>query len=183
MTKHTSWKRLSRKTIYNTPHLRVHVDTVELPNKNVLDDYSVVEFNDVVSCVATDEEGNLLMLEEYRYAVDQTLYNMPAGTIVRGHEDPKTAALRELQEETGYTATDVVKVGELYDYPTKATHVIHVFRAHNAKKTQATNHEVSEQIHVTLLPPAKVKQLVLQNAIKTSGVVAALVLAMPEIFA
>ncbi|HSW80963.1 MAG TPA: NUDIX hydrolase [Candidatus Saccharimonas sp.] len=179
---HKPWKQLKRTTIYDTRYLRLHEDAVELPGGQVLNDYSVIEFNDVVSCVATDEHGNLIMLEEYRYAVNDTMLQTSAGTIVRGTEDPKAAALRELQEETGYTATDIQKVGELYDYPSKATHIIHVFRVRGAKKTTSTAHEVSEQIHVKLMRPTEVKQAVLQNKIKTSGVVGALVLAMPELF-
>ena len=76
----------------------------------MIDDYSVVEFNDVVSVVATDAQGNLLILEEYRYATDQTMLNLPAGTIRRGAEDPKVAAIRELREETGYTSDNVQQV-------------------------------------------------------------------------
>lgn len=180
---HKPWKRLNRTTIYDTRHMRLHEDAVELPGGEVLNDYSVVEFNDVVSCVATDESGNVIMLEEYRYAVNDTMLQTSAGTIVRGAEDPQMAALRELKEETGYTATDIKKVGELYDYPSKATHVIHVFRVKGAKKTGATALEPSEQIRVKLMRPAEVKQAVLTNKIKTSGVVGALVLAMPELFA
>ena len=177
-----AWKQLKRTTIYNTRHMRVHEDVVELPGGQVLNDYSVVEFNDVVSCVATDESGNVIMLEEYRYAINQTVLHLPAGTIERGAEDPQIAALRELQEETGYTATDIQKVGELHDYPSKATHVIHVFRIRGAKKTSDTAHEASEQIRLKLMRPAEVKQAVLSNKIKTSGAVASLVLAMPELF-
>lgn len=182
MKKHPSWKRLNRKTVYSTPHLRVHEDTVELPSGQIMDDYSVVEKNDVVVVVATDESGHLLMLEEYRYAVDDTLYNLPAGTIVRGTEDLQATAERELREETGYTSNDISYIGTLYEYPTKDTHSITVFRAKNAVKTHDVEHEVSEQIRVTRVEPEQAKKLIFENKISHAAAIAEIVLGFPELF-
>lgn len=182
MKKHTSWKRLGRRTVYSTPHLRVHEDTVELPNGQVLDDYSVIELKDTVSVVATDDEGNVIILEEYRYALDKTMYNIPAGTITRGTEDPQEAAMRELLEETGYTSDDVSLIGTFYEYPTKNTHTITAFRARHAIKTQDVEHEASEQIAVTLMRPEEVKRLVFENKLNSAGMLASVVLGLPELF-
>jgi ADP-ribose pyrophosphatase len=182
MKQHESWKRLGRKTIHNTPHLRVHVDTVQLPDGAVMDDYSVVEFNDPVLNIVTDQGGNVLMLEEYRYAIDQTMWNVPAGSIRAGSEDMALAAKRELLEETGYTSDDITRVGELHDYPTKATHTVHVFRVKNARKVADVQHEASESIRLTLMRPEEVKKLIFENEVKTTAVFAAIVLAMPELF-
>lgn len=182
MKKHPSWKRLNRKTIYDTPHLRVYEDAVELPNGQRMDDYSVIEKNDVVAVVATDESGRLLMLEEYRYPVDETLYNLPAGTILRGAEDLQAVAERELREETGYTSNDISYIGSLYDYPTKDTHIISIFRAKNAVKTHETMHEASEQIHLTLMEIEEVKKLLFENKIAHAATFAEIVLGFPELF-
>jgi 8-oxo-dGTP pyrophosphatase MutT (NUDIX family) len=183
MKQHKSWKQINRKTVYNTPHLRVHEDIVQLPNGATLDDYSIVEFNDVIMCVVTDTEGKLVMLQEYRYAVDQTMWNLPAGSIKRGEEDPMVAALRELQEETGYTSNDITHVTTLHDYPTKATHNVDVFRIKNASKTADAQPETSEEgLHVVLVEPDEVKRLVFAGEIKTTSALSALVVAMPELF-
>lgn len=182
MKQHPSWKQTNRKTVYSTPHLRVHEDTVELPNGAVVDDYSIVEFNDVIMCVVTDPDGNVVMLQEYRYAVDQTMWNLPAGSVQRGTEELVASARRELREETGYDSDDVTLVGELHDYPTKATHIVHVFRIKNAVPTTDTAHEETEHLRVVLMRPEEVKKLVFENQVKTTSVLSALVLAMPELF-
>jgi ADP-ribose pyrophosphatase len=132
--------------------------------------------------VATDPQGNILALQEYRYAVDQTLLNIPAGTIKRGSEDLQKAALRELQEETGYTTKNITKAGTLYEYPTKCMHTVTVFRAKDIKKTAQTAHEDTEQIQVTLMTPQQIKQATFSGQIKTASVLSALVLALPELF-
>lgn len=182
MKQHPSWKRIARTTLHNSPHLRVHIDTVQLPNGAVIDDYSVVEFNDVVSVVATDKQGNVLILQEYRYAADQTMLNLPAGTIRRGTEDPKLAAIRELHEETGYASDNVRPVATFHEYPTKAPHLINVFRAKDIRKVSDTSHEPSENIHVTFMTPQQVKDAVFANQFKTAAITAALVVALPELF-
>jgi ADP-ribose pyrophosphatase len=182
MKQHTSWKRLARTTIYSTPHLRVHEDTVQLPGGVIINDYSVVEMNDVVMCVTTDEQGNVLVLEEYRYAIDETMLNLPAGTFQRGAEDIVVAAQRELLEETGYSSDDISIVGELHDFPTKATHVVHVLRVRNARKTAEQNLEDTEDLRLTLMRPEELKKLIFENQVKTTSVLSAVVLAMPELF-
>jgi ADP-ribose pyrophosphatase len=182
MKQHQSWKQISRKTVYSTPHLRVHEDTVQLPNGSVVDDYSIVEFNDVIMCVVTDPDNNVIMLQEYRYAVDETMWNLPAGSMKRGTEELVAAARRELREETGYDSADVTMVGELHDYPTKAPHIVHVFRIRNAVLTTQPDHEETEHLRVVLVRPEELKKLVFENQIKTTSVVSAVVLAMPELF-
>lgn len=182
MKQHSSWKRLARTTVHDTPHLRVHVDTVKLPSGAVIDDYSVVEFNDVVSVVATDAQGNILVLEEYRYATDQTMLNLPAGTIRRGAEDPREAAIRELREETGYVSGNVQQVATFHEFPTKAPHIITVFRAKNIQKVGKTQHEATENIRVTFMTPQQVKDGIFANQFRSAAITAALVCALPELF-
>jgi ADP-ribose pyrophosphatase len=183
MKQHKSWKQINRKTVHNTPHLRVHLDDVQLPNDTTLDGYSVVEFNDVIMCVVTDEAGNVVMLQEYRYAVDKTMWTLPAGSIRRGEEDPAIAALRELKEETGYSSDDIIHIGTLHDYPTKASHNVDIFRIKNAVKTGDAEPEASEEgLRVVLVKPEEAKKLVFAGEIDTTSALSALVLAMPELF-
>lgn len=182
MIQHDSWEQLERLPFLTSSHLKVHLDTVKLPNGKIIDDYTVVELHDVVIVVATDPQGNVLVLHEYRYAVDQTLLNLPAGTIKRGSEDLQKAALRELQEETGYSTKNITKVGTLYEYPTKCLHTVTVFRAKDIQKTARTAHEDTEQIHVTFMTPQQIKQAVFSNQVKTASIMSALVMALPELF-
>lgn len=89
---------------------------------------------------------------------------------------------RELEEETGYTSSDITKVGEVNEYPTKATHIVHIFRVKNAVKKFDVHHEPSEQITLRLMRPEAVKQAVFAGKVDTASVLSALVLAMPELF-
>lgn len=182
MKEHTPWQQISRKTIYNTPHLRVYEDAVLLPSGEKVNDYSIVEFNDVAMVVATDTDGNLLMLQEYRYAVNKTMWNLPAGTFKRGQEDPAVTAVRELKEETGYEGDAPSLIAELHDYASKAAHSVFVYRIKNARQTSRPQHEITEHLRLKLVKPERVKELFFASEIQTTSVLSSLALAMPEIF-
>lgn len=57
-----SWKRLKRTTLVDTKFLKVYADKVELPNGEIIDDYTVVEKPDYIIVIAVDELGNLITL-------------------------------------------------------------------------------------------------------------------------
>ena len=92
-------KKLSSELIYDGRILRLHVDTVELPNgKRALRE--VADHPGGVAIVALDRDDNVLTVKQYRYAFSRVMEEIPAGKLERG-EDPRAAALRELKEETG----------------------------------------------------------------------------------
>lgn len=140
-----SWRRIDRKTVYATPFVSVYEDIIELDNKKVINDFSVVEFRDGVVIVATDTQGKLIAIDEYKYAVDKTLRILPAGGIEEG-STPEETAMKELQEETGYVGGGAEVVRKFYEYPSKLPHVTYVVRIYNAKKVKETEHEETELI-------------------------------------
>lgn len=171
------WKRLDRRTVYQTKYLSVFEDTVQFPEGSVADDYSVFTVPDGVVVVATDSDGKLIALEEYKYAIDQVILNVPAGTFEEG-EDAVAVATRELREEAGYQSDDVSLVRVLYnDYPSKSTHRIYIVRAKNAYKVADAAHESTETIgSVQLLDVGSVDA----SRFDTSYMVSALALTIPE---
>lgn len=182
MDESKSWKRINRKTVYDSKFMSLHEDMIELPNGKTIDDYSVVEFHDVVIIVATDENGNLVTMREYKYAVDETMTVLPAGTIEKG-EDVLVAAKRELLEETGRVAEDVTLVGVLHEYPTKAGHDVSIVRARGARLIASTAHEETEQIDsIDLMSPLEVRRAIVRQEFKTATILGGIVLAMPELF-
>lgn len=176
-----SWKRLKRKTLVDTPFIKVYEDTVELPNGKVLDDYSVVKLRNPVIVVAVDGDGKVLIQHEYRYAHDKVLASLPAGIIDEG-ETPLQAAERELLEETGYTADSFDYLGELYEYVTKMEHITYVVRANNARKIAEPILEDTEFIEsVGLFSLEKIQEMLQNNEIKSSVIVSGLYMAIPEL--
>jgi ADP-ribose pyrophosphatase len=177
------WRRLNRKTLYNTAHLTLHEDEIELPSGDVIDDYSVVDLPDGVLVVATDTSGRLLLFEEYKYAVDSYVLTFPAGGIDKG-ESPTDAALRELLEETGYAADKATLLSSTYPYPSKLEHITHIVRVENAVLTSTHTQDITETIKpLELVEPSEIPRLIREGRITATYMLASFALAFPEYLA
>lgn len=177
-----TWKQCERRIVYKSPYMLAWEDTVELPNGDVIDDFSGVTLPNGVLVVATDSEGNLLMFNEYKYAVNDTVLTFPAGGI-DGEETPELAALRELKEETGYAATGARLLGSLYPYPSKITHTDHIVRVENAVRETAIDHSSTEENSIgelQIIPVSDIPRLMKEGKINTTYILSALALAFPE---
>ena len=106
---------------------RVSRDLVELENGNT--SYrEIVHHNGGAGVVAMTENQEIYMVRQFRYAFSQELLEIPAGKLEQG-ENPKEAALRELQEECGLKADKVVDLGPIYPTVGYDTEVIHTYLA------------------------------------------------------
>lgn len=161
--------------------MKVYEDTVELPSGHIMDDYSVVDLPDGVLVVATDEHENVLVMDEYKYAVNDVLMTFVAGGI-DGSESVLEAARRELIEETGYDTEELELLAKLDVYPSKITHQSNIVRARNIRKTTKANHEASEDIkNIRLIPLSELRTGLKEGDIKTTYMLAAIGLAFPEV--
>jgi len=176
--RYPSWERQERRTIIDSPYMKVYEDSVKLPNGTVLDDYTVVTMPSGVIIVATDRDDNLLVQYEYKYAIDKTILNLPSGAIEVGDSVLATAA-RELLEETGYESSDLELIDTLYEYPSKADHLIYIVRAKNARKTSDMAHEITETISAVKLIAPTASRRDYEGEFNTTYVVAALALTLP----
>ena len=120
-------KKVSSKLIYDGKILRLHVDTVELPNgKQALRE--VADHPGGVAIVAIDKDDNILTVKQYRYVFSRVVEEIPAGKLERG-EDPHDAALRELKEETGATPERFTELGPIIVSPGAYGEVLHLYLA------------------------------------------------------
>ncbi|MBE7002798.1 MAG: NUDIX hydrolase [Ruminococcaceae bacterium] len=120
-------KKLSSKLIYDGKILRLHVDTVELPNgAQALRE--VADHPGGVAIVALDRDDNVLTVKQYRYVFSRVMEEIPAGKLEPG-EDPREAALRELREETGATPERFTELGPIIVSPGAYGEVLHLYLA------------------------------------------------------
>ena len=102
-------------------------DTVELQNGN-LSHREVVEHNGGVGIVAVDDDGFVYLVRQYRYPMERELLEVPAGKLEQG-EDPFECAVRELSEETGFTAGKMSYLGKLYPSPGHCRETLYLYLA------------------------------------------------------
>jgi ADP-ribose pyrophosphatase len=121
-------KCLQTESIYEGRILSLHRDTVLVPNgKQAYRE--VVEHHGGVCVLPIDSEGNVYLVRQYRYPFGAELLEAPAGKLNQ-NEDPLTAGIRELKEETGFTAEKMEFVGLCYPSVGYTTEVIHLYLAY-----------------------------------------------------
>lgn len=96
--------------------LHVFKDTVQLPNGNPAT-REVIRHVGAVGVVPVTDDGKVIVEQQFRYPLDQVITEIPAGKLDSFTEDRLSAAKRELEEETGYTAKEWVELGDYYPTP------------------------------------------------------------------
>ena len=95
-------KRLARKIVHECPWYGLYQDRVEFPGGYIVETYQILETDHhVVGAVVENDAGDILMVKIPRYPTQRIEWEIPGGSIDEG-EDPITAGIREVCEETGY---------------------------------------------------------------------------------
>lgn len=127
----------------------------------------VVLKNEVVNILAIDKYRNVLVTHEFRAGVNEVTYGFPAGIIDPG-EDPITAALRELQEETGYigkNAREILQVASSEGFTNELTHSI-VIDIDENNRTE-TNFDDGELVFTEKVPFDELLEMIKTGKIKS----------------
>ena len=105
-------KRIDRKLEHKGAIIDFYSDTMLTPDGNHLK-FDFIGHKGAAAIVPVDDDGKLIMVKQYRPAIDRYTIEIPAGGLNQG-EDMKTAAMRELMEETGYSCEEAKPLIEIY---------------------------------------------------------------------
>ena len=117
------------------------------------------------------DDGRIVLIRNRRFAVAQTLLELPAGTLEPG-EDPAVCAGRELIEETGYEASHIEPLCRFFTSPGICTEQMHAFVATGLRHVGQALEE-TEQITVVPTPPEEVLAMIQRNEIRDGKTIAA----------
>lgn len=145
-------KTLKTERIFTGKVISLQVDDVELPNGNT-SKREIVKHPGAVAVLPVTAENKIVMVEQYRKALERTIIEIPAGKLESG-EKPEVCAGRELEEETGYECEQMEWLISFYTSPGFADEIIHVYKATGLKKKEnpaaADEDEFVNLIEVTL---------------------------------
>lgn len=127
-------KQINRKEIYNGRVMDVVCDDVILQDGKASKREVVLHSGGVV-ILAIDKNNSVYMVKQYRYAVQNELYELPAGRLEKG-EDPFECAKRELEEECGLVAETWESLGFIYSSPGILSEKLYLYKATDLKQTQ-----------------------------------------------
>ena len=129
--------------------------------------------NDGTVVVPVFPDDSLLLIETYRYGVDEVLLEFPGG-LIEINEEPIGSAKKELLQETGYICKTLERKGWFYTWPSRCNQKIHVFLAKGLKKVSKQNLEVTENIKTKILSKDEVMLKLKNQELTSSGMLAAL---------
>ncbi len=165
------WKTLSSRPIYENPWMKLREDVAEMPNgRTTL--YGVIECAECVGVLPFLDENHVVMVRQYRYVFGEDFrWEMPTGGVKTG-ETLVAAARRELQEEVGYDATELLPVSTYFTSKSIMRETAHLFIGRGLTRAEAVPDE-TEFLEIRVFPFQKVLQMVLTSDIRDSMTVIA----------
>lgn len=158
------WQRLSSKYLVKEKWATLRVDTCDLQNGVVKDDYYVLEYPNWVNAIALTQDDKIILVRQYRHAGDIVSLEVPGG-VIDGDELPETAIRRELLEETGYSFKSAELIATLYPNPATANNVTYTYLLKGGVKTHEQHLDEHEILNVEEYSVEEVKQLLIDNKI------------------
>lgn len=154
------------------------IDTLRNPRNGQTFDRLVLESVDWVNVVALDTQGRSLMIRQFRFGVGYNTLETPGGMVDPG-EDSKTAAARELLEETGYSSENWRYLGAVEPNPAFHNHICHHWLATDIALTKPQDLGAGEAIKLEFMSQAQVREAVVGGELKHALALSALARVFP----
>jgi len=167
-------KLIEKQVIYDGIKVRLEVHHLEDEDTGKRHKREVVVHPGAVVVLAIDEQGRVLLIRNRRYAVDQVLWELPAGTLEK-KEDPMNCAGRELVEETGYLAKRLRPIGSYFTSPGILSEKMYAFAAYDLQKKQ-TALEEGEEIELEPTPMDEAIRMIGDGRIQDAKTIATLLM-------
>ncbi|QDG74929.1 NUDIX hydrolase [Labrenzia sp. PHM005] len=171
-------KKLSRRTVYENRWMKVHEDQVQFPDgSNGI--YGIVDKEDFALIIPRHADGRYQLVQQYRYPVEARYWEFPQGSWeTKPGTNPEKVALGELEEETGYRAKSLTKLGHLFEAYGYSNQGMHVFLATELEVGQVNRDPGEQGMLTAAFSREEITRMIQSGEIKDAATVAALGLLM-----
>jgi ADP-ribose pyrophosphatase len=169
----TTARRIGTRRVYEGSVLRLDVDDVEEPG-GVRAVREVVRHSGSVATLPVHDDGRVVLIRQYRYAVDGEVWELPAGRR-DASESPEAGARRELEEETGLGAGSLEPLLTFFTTPGFCDEVMHLYRATGLREG-ASRPEADERIEVRAFSLDEARGMIRRGEIQEGKTLVALLL-------
>ena len=149
-----AWKTKDSRYLVSDQWLRLRADRCELSDGREIEPFYVFELPDWAVVLPVTENGELVMVRQYRHGIGQVLLELPGG-IISANEEALPAARRELREETGYGGGEWSVLGSVSANPDSHTNLGRLFLARSVRLQGAQELDLTENMEVVLMPAAE----------------------------
>ena len=171
--KHTAWESIQTSSGPDLRLFRVRFDWVRNPRNDHIVKATVLESPDWVNVTALTPEERIVVVQQHRFGTQQTTTEIPAGVVEDG-ETSKEAAIRELQEETGYTCEEWEYMGYVEPNPAFLDNRCHHWLARNAHQTSPPKPDAGENMIVRELSLEEIQHEIAEGRLRHALAITAL---------
>jgi 8-oxo-dGTP pyrophosphatase MutT (NUDIX family) len=154
------WKEIDSELVHKGIGFDLCTRTLENPNNGYVDKYYFISCQDWVNIIPLTAEGEVILIKQWRHGIDAESLEIPGGMMDDDDTSPQAAALRELEEETGYSSSEVVSLGNIRPNPAIQRNYCHFFFALDCKPKGKQNLDQGEDIEVLTHPLADIPNLI-----------------------
>ena len=156
-------KKVSSRLIFDGKVVHLYCDEVSLPNGD-LSVREYVKHIGAVCVVPVTDEGEIVCVRQYRYAIGKAMLEIPAGKLDAPDEDRREAALRELREETGASCKRLDFIGDFYSSPAILDERISMYMARGLEFGD-TDFDDDEYIEIEKIPVDELVRMICSGEI------------------
>jgi len=127
-------KTVNTEKIFAGNIIDLQVDDVTLPDGN-MSKREIVKHPGAVAVIPITKDNKIVFVEQYRKPLEKSIVEIPAGKLEKG-ENPMIAAIRELEEETGYTTNNLSFITSFYTSPGFADELLHLYITDDIEKVE-----------------------------------------------
>jgi ADP-ribose pyrophosphatase len=149
------WERVDSRQLADHGFFQIRQDRNKHPRHGREYDFFIFEFPHWVNIIPLTAEGDVLFIRQFRHGTREVTWEIPGGIIDPG-ESPKQAALREMEEETGFRAADALELGWVNPNPAIQENRCWTFLAEGVEEVGGQHTEGSEAIDVVRVPLADI---------------------------
>jgi ADP-ribose pyrophosphatase len=161
---------------YQCPWFDVIVKDVRYPGQPAARSFYAVEINDWAAVLAVDAEGNIPLVRQFRPVIERVALELPAGAARSA--PPEEVARRELLEETGYEANELIELGSVFTESGRLTSRAWIYFAADARRVREPAPSEEEPLELVLVTQTELWEAIENGAFASSGHIAAVTLAL-----
>lgn len=181
------WTVLKEEDISPSEWMPIVRHTVQLANKNIVDDYYLALLGNVAMVMAVTTDNKIVLVRQYKHGIGEIMTELPGG-MQHSHVTMEACALAELEEETGIKAdaAQIIAIGKIAGNPTKTNQITYGFIVKDAVFNATQKFDANEDIELVIVTPKELLQMVANGQVWVADTVAFIMKASllhPEIFA
>jgi 8-oxo-dGTP pyrophosphatase MutT (NUDIX family) len=168
-----AWKVIDSKQVADCRVFTVQRNICNPPHSQEEHDFYVLRCPNWVNVIPITASNEVVLIEQYRHGSDSITLEIPGGIIDPHDESSQHAGSRELLEETGYRAKEMIFLGRTHPNPALQGNYCDMYLAPTVEKVQSPQFDWAEDIELKLVPYEHIPSLIETGAISASLVIAA----------